>query len=99
MAKEGLLANSRSRRRHAFTEGLLGGSFRASSAYIQTAWFKLVCRSCLKQDRHNTGRLWVGRNGTVVSCPHTEQFVRVSARTLEPPPRFNLHALQRLGSL
>ena len=25
--------------------------------------------------------------------------VRVSARTLEPPPRFSLHALQRFGSL
>jgi len=56
-------------------------------------------RFCSKQDRHSTGRPCVGRKGTVVSCPHTEQCVRVSARTLEPPPRFSLHALHRFGSL
>src|SRR5512147_3240394 len=65
-----------------------------------------------KHSRQNTGRPWVGLNGTVVSFPHCEQVVRVS--TLEkfegvplpgaaaPLPsvaaRFALHALQRLGS-
>jgi hypothetical protein len=34
-----------------------------------------------KHSRHNTGRPWVGLNGTVVSLPQLEQVVRVS--TLE----------------
>jgi len=52
-----------------------------------------------KQDRHRTGRPCVGRNGTVVSVPHAEHLVRVSALTLGPPlARFALHCLQRLGS-
>jgi hypothetical protein len=41
----------------------------------------------------------VGLNGTVVSSPHSEQVVLVSARTRVPPElRFALHCLQRLGS-
>ena len=41
----------------------------------------------------------MGRNGTVVSTPHAEQWVRVSALTRGPPlARFALHCLQRFGS-
>jgi hypothetical protein len=70
------------------------------SAEEAAGWGVGLARRLLsKQDRHSTGRPWVGRKGTVVSCPQTEQWVRVSARTLEPPPRFSLQALQRLGSL
>ena len=58
-----------------------------------------VRRLSSKQERHSTGRPWVGRKGTVVSCPQTEHCVRVSARTLDPPPRFSLQALHLLGSL
>ncbi len=57
-----------------------------------------------KHSRQNTGRPCVGRKGTVVSLPHCEQVVFVSARAcVDPPPpppsaRFALHALQRFGS-
>src|SRR5260370_37781568 len=59
---------------------------------------------CWKHSRQKTGRPWVGRKGTVVSLPHWEQLVLVSARIEEPPPlaplslRLALQALQRLGS-
>lgn len=47
----------------------------------------------------STGRPCVGLNGTVVSAPHSEHTVRVSARTWLPErDRFALHALQRFGS-
>src|SRR5215472_4770853 len=60
-------------------------------------------RRCWKHSRQNTGRPCVGRKGTVVSFPHCEQVVLVSARGVAPPPppvsaRFALHALQRFGS-
>src|ERR1041384_586918 len=63
-----------------------------------------ACRRCWKHSRQNTGRPWVGRKGTVVSLPHCEQLVLVSARIGEPLPppvasaRLALQALQRLGS-
>ena len=38
-----------------------------------------------KHSRQNTGRPCVGRNGTVVSFPHCEQFVRVSVLWYECP--------------
>ncbi len=55
---------------------------------------------CLwKHERHSTGLPCVGLKGTVVAAPHSEQVVRVSARTRTPPlPRLALHCLQRLGS-
>src|SRR5205085_4795964 len=59
---------------------------------------------CWKHSLQNTGRPWVGRNGTVVSLPHAEQVVCVSTRLDMVGPattrlaRFALHALQRLGS-
>src|SRR5579859_4776370 len=61
-------------------------------------------RRAWKHSRQNTGRPCVGRKGTVVSFPHCEQVVFVSARGAEPPPppppsaRFALHPLQRFGS-
>jgi hypothetical protein len=58
-----------------------------------------------KHSRQNTGRPCVGRNGTVVSLPHCEQFVFVSARIgVAPPPppppsaRLALQPLHRFGS-
>src|SRR5829696_5756821 len=58
-----------------------------------------------KHSRQNTGRPWVGRNGTVVSLPQAEQLVLVSTRSrpVPPPPdgraaRFALQLLQRFGS-
>jgi hypothetical protein len=60
-----------------------------------------VGAACLfeKQLRHNTGLPCVGLKGTVVSSPHAEHVVRVSARTRDPLElRFALHCLQRLGS-
>src|SRR5215467_9635747 len=68
-----------------------------------------MARRCWKHSRQNTGRPCVGRKGTVVSLPHCEQVVLVSARiwVVPPPPpppppppsaRFALHALHRLGS-
>src|SRR5271165_3361751 len=57
-----------------------------------------------KHSRQNTGRPCVGRNGTVVSFPHCEQFVLVSARIgVAPPPpppsaRLALQPLHRFGS-
>src|SRR6201998_128405 len=63
-----------------------------------------MARRCWKHSRQNTGRPCVGRNGTVVSLPHCEQLVLVSARIglpLAPPEdsaRLALQALQRLGS-
>src|SRR5690242_20985291 len=64
---------------------------------------RAIARRCWKHSRQNTGRPWVGRNGTVVSFPHCEHVVLVSARTgLAFPPlpsaRFALQFLQRLGS-
>src|SRR5262249_12927921 len=40
-----------------------------------------MARRCWKHSRQKTGRPWVGRKGTVVSLPHCEQLVLVSART------------------
>src|SRR5215470_16256959 len=63
-----------------------------------------MARRCWKHSRQKTGRPCVGRKGTVVSLPHCEQLVLVSARiwTGAPPPppsaRFALQGLQRLGS-
>src|SRR6202140_4741587 len=63
-----------------------------------------MARRCWKHSRQNTGRPWVGRKGTVVSFPHCEQLVLVSARIGPefPPPeasaRLALQVLQRLGS-
>src|SRR5256885_356908 len=45
-----------------------------------------MARRCWKHSRQKTGRPWLGRNGTVVSFPHCEQFVLVSARAEELPP-------------
>src|SRR6185312_385766 len=54
------------------------------------------------------GRPCVGLKGTVVSTPHSEQWVRVSVRDCAAVPgaapgrpadaRLNLHGLHRLGS-
>ena len=59
-------------------------------------------RLAWKHSRQNTGRPWVGRKGTVVSLPHCEHVVFVSARGWFPPPPasalFALQALHRLGS-
>src|SRR6266849_2216587 len=61
-----------------------------------------MVRRCWKHSRQKTGRPCVGRNGTVVSLPHCEQFVLVSERIWPPPPppsaRFALQPLHRLGS-
>src|ERR1700676_4390636 len=64
-----------------------------------------MARRCWKHSRQKTGRPCVGRKGTVVSLPHCEQLVLVSARigALPPPPpppsaRLALQPLQRLGS-
>src|SRR5258706_14511084 len=63
-----------------------------------------MARRCWKHSRQKTGRPCVGRKGTVVSFPHWEQLVFVSARIGEAPPplppsaRLALQALQRLGS-
>ena len=61
-----------------------------------------IDRLAWKHSRQNTGRPWVGRKGTVVSLPHCEQVVFVSARGWFPPPPvsalFALQALQRFGS-
>jgi hypothetical protein len=64
-----------------------------------------------KQERHSTGRPCVGLNGTVVSIPQAEHWVRVSVRdkgraaAATPglvdrprPARLALHSLQRFGS-
>jgi hypothetical protein len=58
-----------------------------------------------KHSRQKTGRPWVGRNGTVVSFPHAEQFVVVSTRSrpMDAPgegleARFALQLLHRFGS-
>jgi hypothetical protein len=60
---------------------------------------------CWKHSRQNTGRPCVGRNGTVVSFPHAEQFVVVSTRSrVAGAPgagrdaRLALQLLHRLGS-
>jgi hypothetical protein len=61
---------------------------------------------CWKHSRQNTGRPCVGRNGTVVSFPHAEQFVVVSTRSLADDvplaagrdARLALQLLHRLGS-
>ena len=61
-------------------------------------------RLAWKHSLQNTGRPWVGRKGTVVSLPHCEHVVFVSARGWLPPPPppasalFALQALHRLGS-
>src|SRR5712672_708664 len=64
-----------------------------------------MARRCWKHSRQKTGRPWVGRKGTVVSFPHWEQLVLVSARMVELPPpppppsaRLALQFLQRFGS-
>src|SRR5262249_836688 len=62
-----------------------------------------MARRCWKHSLQKTGRPCVGRKGTVVSFPHCEQLVLVSARAgaaCPPPPSalFALHALQRFGS-
>src|SRR6202007_3226973 len=62
-----------------------------------------MARRCWKHSRQKTGRPCVGRKGTVVSFPHCEQLVLVSARMGEAPPptasaRLALQALHRLGS-
>src|SRR5579859_5486608 len=62
-----------------------------------------MARRCWKHSRQKTGRPCVGRKGTVVSFPHCEQLVLVSARAgavCPPPPsaRFALQDLQRFGS-
>jgi len=62
-----------------------------------------MARRCWKHSRQKTGRPCVGRKGTVVSFPHCEQLVLVSARMGEAPPptasaRLALQPLQRLGS-
>lgn len=52
-----------------------------------------------KHCRQSTGRPCVGLNGTVVSFPHSEHTVRVSARTEFPDrDRLALQFLQRFGS-
>src|SRR5690349_10551513 len=53
-----------------------------------------------KHSRQYTGRPCVGLNGTVVSRPHWEQLVIVSALAYPPPDpcRLVLHGLQRFGS-
>src|SRR5215467_10958588 len=57
-----------------------------------------------KHSLQNTGRPWVGLNGTVVSLPQAEHVVTVSTRSrVAPPPagrlaRLPLQALQRFGS-
>src|ERR1700752_283136 len=60
-------------------------------------------RRCWKHSLQNTGRPCVGRKGTVVSFPHCEHVVFVSARGWVSPPApvsalFALQALQRFGS-
>jgi hypothetical protein len=65
-----------------------------------------IDRLAWKHSRQNTGRPCVGRKGTVVSLPHCEHVVFVSARiwvAFPPPPpppsaRLALQPLQRLGS-
>src|SRR5213083_2346656 len=87
-----------------------------SDVWIICFWLRLrravfyaapIALRCWKHSRQNTGRPCVGRNGTVVSFPHCEQFVFVSERIGEacpppppPPPsaRFALQFLQRFGS-
>ncbi|SPE21917.1 hypothetical protein SBA7_100025 [Candidatus Sulfotelmatobacter sp. SbA7] len=43
--------------------------FNQAEATVRFPW---------KQSRHNTGRPWVGRKGTVVDLPHCEQVAGVS---------------------
>src|SRR5262249_23009110 len=65
-----------------------------------------ICRLAWKHSRQNTGRPWVGLNGTVVSLPHCEQLVRVSTRAVcgeeatgpYDNERLDLQFLQRRGS-
>src|SRR5258708_7408634 len=45
-----------------------------------------MARRCWKHSRQKTGRPCVRRKGTVVSLPHWEQLVFVSARIGEAPP-------------
>src|SRR5579885_3837713 len=77
---------------------------RASNASSQLSYaVAAVVRRCWKHSRQNTGRPCVGRKGTVVSFPHCEQVVLVSALGAEPPPpppsaRFALQPLHRFGS-
>src|SRR5436309_10609962 len=84
-----------------------------SDVWVICFWLRLrravfyaapIALRCWKHSRQNTGRPCVGRNGTVVSFPHCEQLVLVSARIgvpLPPPEasiRLALQALQRFGS-
>src|SRR5262249_45789121 len=61
-----------------------------------------MARRCWKHSRQKTGRPCVGRKGTVVSLPHCEQDVFVSALICPPPPPpsalFALQPLHRFGS-
>src|SRR5260370_13756666 len=83
------------------------GSFLTSPLSLKYLAFYAapIALRCWKHSRQNTGRPCVGRNGTVVSFPHCEQFVFVSERIglpFAPPPedsaRLALQALQRLGA-
>src|SRR5436309_4267704 len=90
-----------------------------SDVWIICFWLRLrravfyaapIALRCWKHSRHSTGRPCVGRNGTVVSFPHCEQFVRVSVFGDECPrdgprevaprtaTRLPLQFLQRFGS-
>jgi len=79
-------------------------AFSVSSFYFQLLLYAApIARLCWKHSRQKTGRPCVGRKGTVVSFPHCEQLVFVSARAGEecPPPvsaRFALQVLHRFGS-
>src|SRR5947209_16824060 len=61
-----------------------------------------IALRCWKHSRQYTGRPCVGRKGTVVSFPHCEQLVLVSARAgaacAPLSALFALQALQRFGS-
>src|SRR5581483_5280148 len=65
-----------------------------------------ACRLSRKHSRQKIGLPCVGRKGTVVSLPHWEHTALVSIRVwperaLDPSTAtlFDLHVLQRLGSL
>src|SRR6266568_6489127 len=87
---------------------VLGWTLPYLTSQPETAAFYAapMARRCWKHSRQKTGRPCVGRKGTVVSFPHCEQFVFVSARigdACPPPPpppsaRFALQLLQRFGS-
>jgi hypothetical protein len=87
------------------TPKIAGALFHGSNILARFASYAApIERRAWKHSRQNTGRPCVGRKGTVVSFPHCEQVVFVSARGAEPPPppppsaRFALQPLQRFGS-